>query len=98
LAKGYFDLFPRSVKKAILEWIASVKKPETRAARIRETVTKAEKDLRANASVERPRSKDRRAVRDSADSFGRRANVRQLDLRAHLLSVYASSLFQSLLE
>jgi len=48
LAKGYFDLFPRSVKKAILEWIASVKKPETRAARIRETVTKAEKDLRAN--------------------------------------------------
>jgi uncharacterized protein YdeI (YjbR/CyaY-like superfamily) len=47
-ARGYFDEFPRSVKKAILEWIASAKKPETRAKRIEETVTKAEKNIRAN--------------------------------------------------
>ncbi|HEX5944229.1 MAG TPA: YdeI/OmpD-associated family protein [Anaerolineales bacterium] len=32
-----------SYKKAILEWITSSKKPETRAKRVEETVTKAEK-------------------------------------------------------
>jgi uncharacterized protein YdeI (YjbR/CyaY-like superfamily) len=48
LAAGYFDLFPRSVKRAILEWILNAKKPETRAARIIETVSKAEKNIRAN--------------------------------------------------
>lgn len=47
-AKKYFDEFPRSVKRAILEWISSAKKPETRAARIEETVSKAEKNIRAN--------------------------------------------------
>jgi uncharacterized protein YdeI (YjbR/CyaY-like superfamily) len=47
-AKEYFDVFPRSAKRAILEWIASAKKPETRANRIEETVTKAEKNIRAN--------------------------------------------------
>jgi uncharacterized protein YdeI (YjbR/CyaY-like superfamily) len=47
-AKGYFDAFPRSVKRAILEWISLAKKPETRAKRIEETVTKAEKNIRAN--------------------------------------------------
>ncbi|MDE2385014.1 MAG: YdeI/OmpD-associated family protein [Alphaproteobacteria bacterium] len=48
MAKGYFDLFPRSVKRAILEWILSAKKQETRASRIAETVSKAEKNIRAN--------------------------------------------------
>lgn len=47
-AKKYFEEFPRSVKRAILEWIASAKKPETRAARINDTVAKAEKNIRAN--------------------------------------------------
>jgi uncharacterized protein YdeI (YjbR/CyaY-like superfamily) len=47
-AKEHFEAFPRSVKRATLEWIASAKKPETRAARIEETVTKAEKNIRAN--------------------------------------------------
>ena len=47
-AKQYFDAFPRSVKRAILEWIASAKKPETRTKRIDETVTLAEKNIRAN--------------------------------------------------
>ena len=47
-AKEYFDAFPRSVKRAILEWIASAKRTETRANRIEETVTKAEKNIRAN--------------------------------------------------
>jgi uncharacterized protein YdeI (YjbR/CyaY-like superfamily) len=47
-AKGYFEAFPRSVKRAILEWILNAKKPETRAKRIEETVTLAEKNIRAN--------------------------------------------------
>jgi uncharacterized protein YdeI (YjbR/CyaY-like superfamily) len=47
-AKQYFDAFPRSVKRAILEWISNAKKPETRAKRIEETVTLAEKNIRAN--------------------------------------------------
>lgn len=48
IAKEYFDAFPRSVKRGILEWILNAKKPETRAARIEETVTQAEKNIRAN--------------------------------------------------
>ena len=47
-ARGYFEAFPRSVKRSILEWIATAKKPETRAKRIEETVTLAEKNIRAN--------------------------------------------------
>jgi len=43
-----FEAFPRSVKRAILEWILNAKKPETRAARIAETVAKAETNIRAN--------------------------------------------------
>ncbi|MCI0552914.1 MAG: YdeI/OmpD-associated family protein [Anaerolineae bacterium] len=47
-ANEFFESFPRSVKGAILQWILSAKKPETRAQRIDETVTKAEKNIRAN--------------------------------------------------
>ena len=47
-ARGYFEAFPRSAKRAILEWISNAKKPETRAKRVEETVTKAEQNLRAN--------------------------------------------------
>jgi uncharacterized protein YdeI (YjbR/CyaY-like superfamily) len=47
-AKLYFDVFPRSVRRALLEWISNAKRPETRAKRIEETVTLAEKNIRAN--------------------------------------------------
>ena len=47
-AKNYFEAFPRSVKRGILEWILNAKRPETRAKRIEETVTLAEKNIRAN--------------------------------------------------
>jgi uncharacterized protein YdeI (YjbR/CyaY-like superfamily) len=43
-----FEAFPKSVRKAILEWIHAAKKPETRASRILETVTKAKDNIRAN--------------------------------------------------
>lgn len=43
-----FDRFPVSSKRAILEWIHSAKKPETREKRIRETVAKAAENKKAN--------------------------------------------------
>ncbi len=47
-AKNNFDAFPKSVKRAILEWINQAKKPETRTKRIAETVSKAAQNIRAN--------------------------------------------------
>jgi uncharacterized protein YdeI (YjbR/CyaY-like superfamily) len=47
-ARSNFEAFPRSVKRGILEWISTAKKPETRRKRIEETVTLAAKNLRAN--------------------------------------------------
>jgi uncharacterized protein YdeI (YjbR/CyaY-like superfamily) len=43
-----FDAFPRSAKRAILEWIANAKKPETRAKRVDETARLAQDNIRAN--------------------------------------------------
>jgi uncharacterized protein YdeI (YjbR/CyaY-like superfamily) len=48
VAKQYFNAFPRSVKRGILEWIANAKRPETRAKRIEETVRLAAENIRAN--------------------------------------------------
>lgn len=47
-ASRYFDAFPRSVKRGILEWILNAKKPETRAKRIEETARLASENERAN--------------------------------------------------
>ena len=47
-AAGHFEAFPRSVKRAILEWIHAAKKAETRAARIAETARLARTNERAN--------------------------------------------------
>jgi uncharacterized protein YdeI (YjbR/CyaY-like superfamily) len=47
-AAQYFEVFPRSVKRGILEWIATAKKPETRAKRIAETAELAADNRRAN--------------------------------------------------
>lgn len=43
-----FDRFPPSSRKIILGWIASAKRPETRAKRVAETVRQAAKNLKAN--------------------------------------------------
>lgn len=43
-----FEAFPRSVRRGILEWIGSAKKPETRARRIEETARLAQDNIRAN--------------------------------------------------
>ncbi len=47
-AAQYFEAFPRSVKRSILEWITAAKTPETRARRIAETARLAAQNRRAN--------------------------------------------------
>ena len=47
-ARAHWDAFPRSARRAILEWIAAARKPETRHARITQTAEMAAENLRAN--------------------------------------------------
>jgi len=47
-SRACWDAFPRSVRRGILEWIVSAKKPETRAARTEETASLAARNERAN--------------------------------------------------
>lgn len=47
-AAKFFNDFPRSVKKGILEWILNPKKEETRSKRIEVTVLLAMANIRAN--------------------------------------------------
>jgi uncharacterized protein YdeI (YjbR/CyaY-like superfamily) len=47
-AAQFFEAFPRSAKRAILEWIANAKRPETRAKRVEESVRLAAENRRAN--------------------------------------------------
>jgi uncharacterized protein YdeI (YjbR/CyaY-like superfamily) len=47
-AKAYWDAFPPSSRRGILEWIANAKKPETRSARVAQTAALAAKNERAN--------------------------------------------------
>jgi uncharacterized protein YdeI (YjbR/CyaY-like superfamily) len=47
-ARREWDAFPRSAKRAILEWISTAKRPETRARRIAETAESAARGVRAN--------------------------------------------------
>jgi len=44
----YFDKFPRSSKRGILEWIMNAKRTETRQKRIEETIELASKNIKAN--------------------------------------------------
>lgn len=47
-AAANFSAFPKSVRRGILEWINSAKRAETQEKRIAETVSQAEKNIRAN--------------------------------------------------
>src|SRR3954469_12361162 len=47
-ARAHWDAFPRSAKRAILDWISTAKKDETRAKRVAETVSEAALGRRAN--------------------------------------------------
>ena len=47
-SEAHFSAFPPGVRKAILEWITSAKRPETRAKRVEETAELAARNERAN--------------------------------------------------
>ena len=47
-AREHWDAFPRSAKRAILEWIGSAKKSETRERRVTEAARLAAENIRAN--------------------------------------------------
>lgn len=47
-ARAYWDGFPRSARRSILEWIAAAKTDPTRDKRIQQTVTEAALGRRAN--------------------------------------------------
>ncbi|MCD0485093.1 YdeI/OmpD-associated family protein [Streptacidiphilus sp. ASG 303] len=47
-ARRHWDAFPRSARRAVLEWIGTAKREATRAARVRETVAEAAVGRRAN--------------------------------------------------
>lgn len=47
-ARTFFDAFPPSFRREILEWIQNAKMPATRSKRIDETVALAARDIRAN--------------------------------------------------
>ena len=47
-ARLSWEAFPRSAKRAILEWISAARKPDTRATRIATTVSEAAEGRRAN--------------------------------------------------
>lgn len=47
-AQTFFEAFPPSIKRGILEWIGNAKTAETRNKRILETITLAANNIRAN--------------------------------------------------
>jgi uncharacterized protein YdeI (YjbR/CyaY-like superfamily) len=47
-AREAWDAFPRSARRALLEWIGSAKRPATRTSRIAVTVSEAAQGRRAN--------------------------------------------------
>jgi uncharacterized protein YdeI (YjbR/CyaY-like superfamily) len=48
-ASEYFDAFPQSIRRNILRWISSAKRPETRQKRIIETVAEAQFNRRVKS-------------------------------------------------
>jgi uncharacterized protein YdeI (YjbR/CyaY-like superfamily) len=52
-ALANWEKFPPSTRRGILEWILNAKQVETRLKRITETVTLAEKNIRANQYVKK---------------------------------------------
>jgi uncharacterized protein YdeI (YjbR/CyaY-like superfamily) len=52
---AYFDGFPRSVRKQLLEWVRCARKPETRAKRVAEIARLAAMNIRANQWMKKPK-------------------------------------------
>lgn len=47
-SRAFWDAFPKSVRRGILEWITTAKKSETRATRVEQTASMAANNERAN--------------------------------------------------
>ena len=47
-ARRHWDAFPRSARRALLEWIGNARRAETRARRVAETAQAAARGERAN--------------------------------------------------
>jgi uncharacterized protein YdeI (YjbR/CyaY-like superfamily) len=52
-ATSHFEAFPKSAKRAMLEWVAQAKRPETRAQRVRAIADRAAVNERAYPPPER---------------------------------------------
>jgi uncharacterized protein YdeI (YjbR/CyaY-like superfamily) len=52
-ARRHWDAFPRSAKRAILDWIAVAKRDETRRRRVSETARLAAQNVRASEPAQR---------------------------------------------
>lgn len=52
-ARSNFDAFPPGARRQILAWVATAKRPETRAARVRATTQSAARNERANEQRQR---------------------------------------------
>jgi uncharacterized protein YdeI (YjbR/CyaY-like superfamily) len=52
-AAANFEAFPKSARRAMLEWVAQAKRPETRAARVSEIASRAALNERAGPAVRR---------------------------------------------
>lgn len=52
-ALNYFNAFPPGIKKQLVYWVLSAKRDETRASRIKEIVSKAARNERANQWVKK---------------------------------------------
>lgn len=71
-AREFFAKMAPSSKRAILEWINTAKRPETRHARIRETVALAARGIRANHYADKKKSGSPEAPGDKPKSRGKR--------------------------
>lgn len=56
-AQAFWDAFPPSTRRGILEWISQARKPETRAARVEKTARLAAENVRANMPRQSARSR-----------------------------------------
>jgi uncharacterized protein YdeI (YjbR/CyaY-like superfamily) len=52
-AAATFEAFPKSARRAMLEWVAQARRPETRAARVREIAERAARNERAGPAARR---------------------------------------------
>ncbi len=66
-AQRYFDAFPPSARRGILEWIVQARRPETRARRVAEAARLAQLNQRANQWKPKPKAQASSAGQQSTE-------------------------------